>query len=306
MTRSYLPLNGLRTFEAAAEHMSFKRAAEDLGVTPAAVGHQVKRLEELLGVQLFVRGNRALALTYAGRACLPSIADGFDSLERALETIRYRSSQFVLNITVAPSFAAKWLIPRLETFRSRNPGVSVRLDTSMAESDLDRDGFDLGIRFGSGNYRGLRADRFLDEILVPVCSPKLLGIGVPLDGPLDLIHHSLLHIEGETKDAGWLGWSEWLSLHGFANIDASAGQRYSQSIMAVQAAIEGQGVALAPITILEDDLAAGRLVRLFREMPGIATQFGWYIAASRMTPQSNVARAFQEWIVEEAIRTKVN
>lgn len=303
MTRSHLPLNGLRTFEAAAEHMSFKRAAEDLGVTPAAVGHQVKRLEELLGVQLFVRGNRTLALTSAGRACLPGIAEGFDRLEGALGTIRDRSSLSVLNVTVAPSFAAKWLIPRLETFRSRNPGVSVRLDTSMAESDLDRDGFDLGIRFGSGNYRGLRADRFLEEILVPVCSPNLLGIGVPLDGPLDLIYHSFLHIEGETKDAGWLSWSEWFSLHGFANIDASAGQRYSQSIMAVQAAIEGQGVALAPTTILEDDLAAGRLVRLFREMPGVATQFGWYIASSRKTPQTNVARAFREWIVEEAERT---
>lgn len=296
------PLNGLRAFEAAARHLSFKKAAEELNVTPAAVGHQVKGLEQFLGMQLFRRLNRALLLTEAGQACLPELREGFGKLASAVETIRARDTQSALTATVAPSFAAKWLIPRLHRFRSIWPEISVRIDTDLEELDLLRAGIDVGIRFGAGSYSGLRVDRLMGEELIPVCSPNLIKSSSSLQTPEGLGNQTLLHIEGETADASWADWSMWLRAAGCSHVDAISGPRFTQSIMAVQAAVAGQGVALAPYSIVADDLAAGRLVQLFTDIPGYPTNFAYYVVSPLEIADSPKVTAFREWIREEADR----
>jgi LysR family glycine cleavage system transcriptional activator len=298
--RPYLPLNGLRAFEAAARHLSFKKAAEELHVTPAAVGHQVKRLEDNLGVALFRRLNRALQLTPAAEASLADIEEGFDKLSAAVDRLRTRETKQVLTATVAPSFAAKWLIPRLDRFRADHPGVSVRMDTSLTELDLEREGIDVGIRFGDGHYPGLRIDRFMDECLIPVCSPALSNGDTPIHSPGDLKRHSLLHIEGDTSDRSFSGWSDWLKAANCTEVASTPGPRFTQSIMAVQAAIEGQGVALAPNSIVADDLQAGRLVRLFQDLAGTRTNYGWYIVSPVSLADREIVKAFRKWIISEA------
>jgi LysR family glycine cleavage system transcriptional activator len=294
------PLNSLRAFEAAARHLSFKKAAEELKVTPAAIGHQVKGLEQFLSIQLFRRLNRALLLTEAGQACLPELREGFSKLASAVETLRARDSRSVLTATVAPSLAAKWLIPRLHRFRASWPEISVRIDTDLEELDLLQAGIDVGIRFGSGSYPGLRVDRLMGEELLPVCSPKLTESPGSLRTPEDLGNHTLLHIEGETADTAWADWSMWLRAVGCSHVEAIAGPRFTQTIMAVQAAIEGQGVALAPISIVADDIAAGRLVQPFTNIPGYPTTFAYYVVSPREIADTPKVSAFREWVIEEA------
>jgi LysR family glycine cleavage system transcriptional activator len=298
--RPYLPLNGLRAFEAAARHLSFKKAAEELHVTPAAVGHQVKRLEDQLGVALFRRLNRAIRLTAAAEASLAEIEEGFNRLSAAVDRLRVRGTRQILTATVAPSFAAKWLIPRLDRFRAAHPGVSVRMDTTLTELDLEREGIDVGIRFGDGHYPGLRVDRFMEETLIPVCSPTLSNGDAPIRSPGDLGRHSLLHIEGDTSDPSWAGWPAWLKAANCTEIAATPGPRFTQSIMAVQAAIEGQGIALAPSSIVADDLRAGRLARLFEDLPSTRTNYGWYIVSPIGLADRETVKAFREWIMWEA------
>jgi LysR family glycine cleavage system transcriptional activator len=293
-------LNSLRAFEAAARHLSFKKSAQELNVTPAAIGHQIKGLEDHLGIQLFRRLNRALLLTEAGQACLPELREGFDKLSNAVETLRRQAPQSVLTATVAPSFAAKWLIPRLHRFRAVWPDISVRIDTDLEELDLVRAGVDLGIRFGAGNYPGLRVDRLMGEELVPVCSPALVEGQASLRTPNDLRKHTLLHIEGETGDVTWANWSMWLRAAKSPEVEADVGPRFSQSMMAVQAAIEGQGVALAPISIVADDLAAGRLVKPFKGIAGTPTDFAYYVVSPRDIADNPKVSAFRDWVMAEA------
>ena len=300
MTTALPPLNSLRAFEAAARHLSFKKAAEELRVTPAAVGHQVKGLEAILGLQLFRRLNRGLVLTDAGQAALPALKRGFESLAEAAEILRRGDSRNVLTATVAPSFAAKWLIPRLERFRAACPEISVRLDTDLAELDLLHEGLDLGIRFGSGHYPGLAVTRLMTEELFPVCSPSLLPKRKAARSVAALKDMTLLHIEGETVDPTWPDWPRWLKAAGAEGIDASAGPRFSQSMMAVQAAIEGQGVALAPRSIVADDLAAGRLLRPFAEREATRTAFAFYLVSPVERAVLPKVVAFREWILAEA------
>jgi LysR family glycine cleavage system transcriptional activator len=300
MTERLPPLNSLRAFEVAARHLSFKQAARELNVTPAAVGHQVKGLEDFLGIPLFRRLNRALRLTEAGQASLPELREGFAKLAGAVETLRRREARSVLTATVAPSLAAKWLIPRLHRFRAAHPEISVRLDTDLKELDLIRDGIDLGIRFGAGSYPGLRADRLMGEQLNPVCSPALLDGPAPLHTPEDLRHHTLLHIEGETCDVTWADWAMWLRAANCPHVASAGGPRFSQSLMAVQAAIAGQGVALAPLSIVADDLADGRLVKPFADMPGHPTAFAFYIVSPRDLAESPKVAAFRNWVLAEA------
>lgn len=293
------PLNSLRAFEAAGRHLSFMKAAHELNVTPAAVGHQIKKLEQHLGMQLFRRLNRGLILTDAGRACLPGLTEGFGTLTSAIETITARDSQAVLTITVAPSFAAKWLIPRLDRFRAVRQDIAVRIDTDLREIDLASAGIDLGIRFGSGQYPGLRVDRLMSEEIIPVCSPALLHGRSALRAFKDLKKFTLLHIEGETKDIGWANWPAWFRAMHCNEVDGETGPRFTQSIMAVQAAIEGQGVALAPSSIVAMDIAEGRLMRLFTDVKGIPTEFAYYIVSPKSVSGNPEVAAFREWMIQE-------
>ncbi len=294
------PLNALRAFEAAARHLSFTRAAAELNVTPAAIGHQVRALEELLGIPLFRRMNRSLLLTDAAQACLPDLREGFARLGDAVETIRDSGSQGRLTVTVAPTLAAKWLVPRLDRFWTAHPEINLRIDTAMAELDLAREGVDIGIRFGDGYYPGLRVERLMGEMLFLVCAPALREGPRPLLAPADLRSHVLLHIEGETRDRSWPDWPSWLRAAGCAGIDAATGPRFSQTITAVQAAIDAQGVVIAPASTVNDDLEAGRLIKPFADIPGIPTEFAWYVVSPESSADNPKVVAFRDWVFAEA------
>ncbi len=300
MSRRLPPLNALRAFEAAARHLSFTHAAAELNVTPAAVGHQVKALEDFLGLRLFRRLNRALLLTDAGQASLGELRDGFDTLGRAVERMRAGDARGMLTVTIAPSLAAKWLIPRLDRFRAAHPEITVRIDTAMPIIDLEREGVDVGIRFCAGDEPGLRSDRLFFEELFPVCSPKLLEGRRPVRTPADLRRHTLLHLDGETRDETWPDWRMWLAAAGCTEIDATPGPRFTQSIMLVQAAIAGHGVALGPRAIVADDLAAGRLVRPFGDAYGTRTAFAYYVVCPEASAVRAKVVAFREWVLAEA------
>lgn len=298
MARSLPPLNALRAFEAAARHMSFTKAAEELHVTPAAVGHQVKKLEGFLGVQLFRRLNRALLLTEAGHVCLPALEDGFDRLDAAVERARAHDGRGVLTVSVAPTLAIKWLVPRLLHFQAAHPEIAVRVETTMAVVDLVRDGIDLAIRFSSGMAPGLRGEWLFGEEVIPVCAPRLMDGRHPLRRPDDLRHHTLIHIEDETADRSWPDWETWLRAAGVADVDRDLGPRFTQTIAAAQAAMDGQGVALTGRTCILDDLVARRLVQPFG--PGFATAYAYYVVSPEALFDRSKVVAFREWLRAEA------
>ena len=296
MARPLPPLNALRAFEAAARHLSFTRAAAELNVTPAAVGHQVKALEDLLGVRLFRRLTRALRLTEAGQAALPALVDGFDRLAEAADAMRAHGDSGVLTISVCPSFGAMWLVPRLERFRILHPEIEIRIDGTDRLVDLTRDEADVALRYGPGGYEGVRVDWLFNRVNTPVCSPALLEGAHPLRAPQDLRHHSLLHVEWKEAEASW---RMWLLAAGLADIDPTRGPRFTMEAMAVQAALDGHGVALVSNVLVADELAAGRLVSPFD--PGLSKpmSFSHYLP----TPKDGASRpkiaAFRDWMLEE-------
>ena len=292
------PLNALRAFEAAARHLSFKKAAEELHVTPAAVGHQVKALEGFLGVQLFRRLNRAVMLTDAGQACLPELREGFGKLASAVERLRARDGRGLLIVSVAPTFGVKWLVPRLVRFQAAQPDITVRIETTMAVVDLARDGIDVGIRFAPSVGPGLAAETLFGETVLPVCAPRLLEGPRPLRAPGDLRHHTLIHVEGENTDRSWPDWETCLGVAGVTDVDLDRGLRFTQSIAAAQAAMDGQGVALIGQTCFLDDLAAGRLVRLFDL--GFPTEYNYLIVSPETLFEQPKVVAFREWLRSEA------
>lgn len=300
MERRLPPLNALRAFEAAARHLSLTKAAAELHVTPGAISQQVKTLEDYLGVQLFRRLNKALLLTEAGQASLPALRDAFDRLAQAVETLRARDAEQPLTVSVAPSFGAKWLVPRLDRFREAHPGINVRIDASNRLVDLVREGVDIGIRYGMGNYPGMRVDPLLSEEVFPVCAPRLLKGPHPLAVPADLRWHTLLHIDWVSGFETWPDWRMWLLSAGVSDIDPTHGPRFSHASMAIQAAIEGHGVTLGGSVLVEDDLAAGRLVKPFQVSCPVA--FRYYLASPAAMANHPRVAAFREWIIAEAAR----
>ena len=292
MARQIPPLTALRAFEAAGRHLSFTKAADELHVTQAAISHQVKSLEEYLGLKLFRRLNRTLLLTDAGQLYLPPLTDAFEGITRATHRLRQHLGRARLTVSVLPSFAAGWLVPRLGRFRQRCPDVDLRIDPTNSLTDFRRDGVELGILYGRGNYPGLRTDRLMREEFFPVCSPRLLEGPAPLRDPADLTHHTLLH------DDMTVDWRTWLLAAGVEGVDAERGITVTDSSMLLRAAIAGQGVALARSVLAADEIASGRLVRPFDV--DVPTEYAYYLAyPEESADQSNVV-AFREWILEEA------
>lgn len=295
------PLNALRAFEAAARHLSFNAAAEELNVTPAAISHQVKALEADLGVQLFRRLNRAVRLTDAGQACLPGLRDGFERIAEAVARARQGNSVGPLTVTTSPAIAAKWLVPRLERFRDRYPAIDLRIDASMRIVDLVREDVHVGLRYGTGNYPGLHTELLVRTEVFPVCSPKLLKGRHPLRTPADLRHHTLIHDETTTYDPSGPDWAMWLRAAGVIDIDTNRGLRFNQVALALDAAIAGRGVTLARDVFAADDLAAGRLVRPFgKAMP---VSFAIYVVIPPPLVAAPKVKAFRDWLFEEAAET---
>ena len=297
MARPLPPLNALRAFESAGRHLSFTKAAAELNVTPAAISHQVKALEELLEVPLFRRLTRALRLTDAGQAALPTLSQGFDKLAQGVEQMRAHCESGVLTISVSPSFGAMWLVPRLENFRCRHPDIEIRIDGTDRLVDLARDDADVAVRYGPGGYNGVRVDYLFGQVNTPVCSSALLSGEHPLGQPDDLRHHTLLHVDWKDAEASW---RMWLLAAGLHDIDPTRGPRFTMENMAVQAALDGHGVALIGDILVADDLAAGRLVRPFDPSLSTPLTFSYYLLSAKDSAEQPKVAAFRDWLLEEA------
>ena len=298
MARPLPPLNALRAFEAAARHLSFTKAAAELHVTPAAIGQQVKLLEDHLGVALFRRLHRALMLTEAGQMCLPGVRDGFDRLTEAMARLSQLEDAGVLTVSVAPSFASKWLVPRLDTFQAAHPEIDVHIAASMQVVDFSSGEVDLAIRYGGGRYEGLSVERVMTETVLPVCSPQLLKGEHAITTPESLRHHTLIHDMSPDNDPSCPDWRMWLRASGVADVDWNRGLRFNQSSLVIEAAVSGRGVALAKSALAEADLKAGRLVRPFdRDLP---IEFAYYLVCPPHKAELRKVRVFRDWLMGAA------
>ncbi len=294
MSRRLPPLNALRAFEAAARHLSFTKAARELNVTQAAISHQVKALEESLGIVLFKRMNRALLLTEPGQAYLPALREAFDLMDAATRGLQDRGMEGALKVTALPSFASKWLLPRLHRFRERYPDIDVLVSAKDTLVDFATDDVDMGIRYGMGSYDGLICDFLLPDSYVPLCSPKLLTGENPLRRPSDLRHYPLLH---DDVDPGF-GWSGWLQRAGALDVNPRRGPGFSDSSMVIAAAIAGQGVCLGRLSLAVDDIRAGRLVMPFG--PIMKSKYSNYVVVPKARAAWPKVAAFRQWLLEEA------
>ena len=303
--RAHFPsLNALRAFEAAARHLSFSAAAQELHVTSAAVGHQVKALEEHLGAVLFVRLNRAIELTEAGRALLPGVQDAFARMHDAVDGFHRRNADRPLVVSVEPGFASKWLVARLDGFREAHPGIDVRIDATARVVDFSREQVDIAIRYCSGDgYPDLRMDCLLAESVDPVCSPALLTGPLPLKTPSDLRHHTLLRALWNPKYPTWPDWAMWLKTAGLEGmpVQYSAAFTGHSHALLVQAAIDGHGVALASSVITADDRRAGRLVKPFDV--SFPIDFCYWVVCPRATADAPKTAAFRHWLLEQVAAT---
>lgn len=299
MSRKLPPLNSLRAFEAAGRHLSFTKAALELHVTPAAISHQIKALEEQCGALLFRRLTRSLVLTEAGAAALPALSEGFDRLaEGAARLVLPRDSRF-LTVSAAPSFCARWLMPRLDRFSAAEPEIDIRIDATDKLTDFELDGVDIALRYGQGDYPGLVSERIMGEVVFPVCGPAVLERR-PLRTPADLAHHTLLHVYWKMADDKAPSWRMWLKAAGIEGVDAERGPRFNVDSLVVQAAVEGLGVALANGAIIAEDLAAGRLVRPFPPGRDERTIFSYYLVYPEAHGLNPKVRAFRDWVMAEA------
>ena len=304
------PLNALRVFEAAARHLSFKSAAVELSITQAAVSHQVKSLEEYLGVDLFRRAGRGVQLTEAARACLPKLREGFDSLAAAVELIRERAGDAELQITAPPVFAARWLMPRLAAFAKREPRIDVRVvasskmvdagaldsPTLMSGLDLREESSGVEIHLGSGEYPGYRADKLFEVATTLVAAPEALAT---LKKPEDLANHLLLHDDAMNIVAGGDAWQMWLEAAGVADrVDGSRGPHFSSNILSLEAASQKLGVALALRPLVDADIASGRLVAPFAIE--LKPQSAYYLVCPEVIAGRPAVTAFREWLLGEA------
>jgi LysR family glycine cleavage system transcriptional activator len=302
---SRLPgLGAFATFEAAARHQSFSRAAEELNVTPAAVSYLVRGLETQLKVKLFHRTKRVVRLTEAGRILSDGVTNALGDIGRAVERLRAADKTTMLRVTTTPSFAIKWLVPRLDGFLKLYPEVDVRVDLSVRTVDLAREDMDVAIRFGAGHYPGMQAERLMTDTLTPVCSPRLLKGKRPVRHPRDLKQFTLIHVDwqGDWRGLGgtWPTWAMWMASAGITDIDTSRGLYFDQGVAAIQAAIDGQGVALGDSSLITTDLAEGRLVRLFDHAVAAPAHFAYWTVVTPPAAERPLVRAFCDWLRAEA------
>lgn len=289
MTYRLPPLNSLRLFEAAGRHLSFKAAAEELHLTPSAVSHGIKGLEEWLGVALFARGHRNLALTGAGSAYLGSVRETLDRLAKATEAVPGRRSNGRLSISVAPSFGVRWLIPNLPRFYASHPDIEVVLDTAHRQVEFPRDGVDMAIRMGRGKWSELYVAHLAIEDLVPVAAPVLAK---NIATVADLAGKPLLHVTSVSED-----WAAWARLADAKGLDLDRGPRFDSIDMALKAAAEGLGIAIGRFPLISADVTAGRLMPILG--PPRRSQTGYWLAAGRESLSRPEVVSFRDWIRAE-------
>jgi LysR family glycine cleavage system transcriptional activator len=292
MARRLPPLNSLKAFEAAARHLSFTKAAEELFVTQAAVSHQIKTLEEFLGLKLFRRRNRSLLLTEEGQGYFLDIKDIFTSLSEATDKVLERSEKGSLTISLQPSFAIQWLVPRLADFNALEPDIDVRIKAVDMDDGSLTDDVDVAIYYGRGNWPGLRADKLYQEYLIPLCSPMLFNSDKPLTGLSDLKQHTLLH-DTSRKD-----WKQFAKQHKIENINVNHGPIFSHTTMVLQAAAHGQGVALGNNVLAQAELESGRLLSPFEEV--LLTKNAFYVVCHAKQADTGRIAKFRDWMLSKA------
>lgn len=295
MARRLPPLNALRAFEAVARHLSISGAAEELGVTPGAVSQSVKALEEYLGRALMSRTSRGLVLSDAAAAALPLLREGFDRLEEGARRLTGPERGGRLTVSVAPSFAAKWLAPRLGDFNAGFPDIDVQIHASMGLANFEAEGVDLAIRYGGGKWPGHEAKLLLHEEVTPVCSHRIAD---EIATPADIAKFTLIHDDSSLNDESCPDWAMWLKAAGVSDIDASRGPRFNQSSLAIEAAASGRGVVLAKRTLAQADLDSGRLIAPFSMRTKL--EFAYYVVHPPGRARSRAARRFIEWALEQA------
>lgn len=295
------PLNALRAFEAIARHLSFSRAADELHVTPAALSHQIRGLEEQLGVTLFHRRTRGIDLTDAGRLIYPGLHAGFTSVRDAVARLdRAREDRFLV-ISATPGLTAKWLVPRLWRFLADHPQIDARISASMGFADFAGDEVDVALRLSNGVHPELHVEKLFDDSVLPVCSPRLVEEGLRrLD---DLARFTLIHYEIPLSSPSPPPWAEWLKVAGAHGVDATRGLRLNASDHALDAAVAGAGVLLSYKLIASDDVRAGRLVIPFGPELPISERAYHFVCLRGHETRPNV-RAFRDWIFAEMEQTR--
>lgn len=294
-------LNALKAFEAAARHQSFSAAGNELNVSSAAVGQLVRGLEEWLGVPLFTRtasGRQRIVPTEAALAALPDIRAGFDRLSLGMARLKESSTKNTLKLTVSPAFASKWLLPRIERFSAQDPDTDLLLDTNQRLADFVAQGIDLGVRYGAGHWPGLVAEKLMEEAVFPVCSPALLK-KLHIHQPADLLEHTLIHDMTGDSNAGYVTWESWFQQAGVSRAPVKRGHRINNSAAVLQAAVDGQGIALARSVMACDDVTSGRLVRLLPELE-VLSPLSYYAVYREDCTSKPRLMSFLAWLRQEA------
>ena len=298
------PLNALRAFEAAARRLSFTKAAEELNVTPGAISQQIRQLEDYAGTPLFKRTGRSVLLTDAAQACLPLVREAFEQIGEAGRVMRAPARRGRVMVACAPSFAAKWLAPKLDGFHQSHPGIEAWVSADMQLTDFNTADADIAIRYGHGRYDGLKVEKLLDETVLPVCSPALLEGPDAIRRPEDLSKHTLIHDESPENDPSCPDWGSWLTARNVSGVDASRGPRFNQAVLVIEAAASGRGVALAKRAIAQAEMDAGRLVAPFAD-GSTPIDFSYWIVWPKGRHLSPDVRAFISWVKAEAARGEV-
>ncbi len=288
------PLNALKAFEAAARHESFTRAAEELCVTQGAVSHQVKALETDLALKLFNRERQRLIITEAGRDYLAVVRDALDRIAVGTERLLQRQNAGVLTVSTSPDFAAKWLVHRLGHFAEAHPSIDLRISASLHHVDFAREDVDMAVRHGDGNWPGLETVQLCNEELFAVCSPKLSAGRARLDKPADILKFPLIHLNNR------MDWTKWLRTVGIADGDVMHGPVLNTASMAIDAAINGQGIALARSALAAWDLINGRLVRPFAKALPLSKTY-WIICPKAVSNTPKIV-TFRDWLMDEALQ----
>jgi LysR family glycine cleavage system transcriptional activator len=297
-SRRLLPLNALKAFEAAGRHLNFTAAAEELSVTLSAISHQIRQLEELLGVPLFHRTRKGLVLSTEGQLILPDVQEGFDHLASALSKLEARRGEGILTVSMLSTFAMRWFIPRLPRFQEQYPDIEVRITTSIKPADLEREGIDCAIRHGDGHWPGVSATRLFSESLVPVAHPKFAKGKEAIRKPADLKGHKLLHSQNRRED-----WRIWLNAAGIKDkaIDPNSGPVFETRSYAIQAAVQGMGIAVMDPELAAEEIAAGRLVTLFDGTPLPLTNAYWFVCLEHMADAPRI-KAMRDWLISDVAR----
>jgi LysR family transcriptional regulator, glycine cleavage system transcriptional activator len=303
MLQRFPGVRTLTTLEAAGRHLNFTKAAEELGLTPAAVSHQVREFQERLGVPLFERTGRRMRHTLAGEAIHKAISEALHELTKAGSQARRAGSSNRLQVRATASIASKWLVPIIGKFMTIRPDASIGIDINKHHCDFAKDGIDVAVLWGNGDAPGVRSDLVFGHSIFPVCSPKLLGKRGALKRPGDILGFTLIHVDWGEEDVTWPDWRRWLQAADIREDGGKPGLHLHETVHAIQAAIDGHGIALGDAALVAEDLATGRLIRLFDltiEGPGA---YGYYLTCPEETAGEPLIRAFRDWVLAEAKET---